>query len=516
MRPPLAPLALLAGSLLLGGCARAALQYGRDGLAPVDRIVRSDLEAGQYGSAYEASFQRDAGARDRLLRALAAGTLGLYASRTDSSVWALDRAWALTEDRWSKRVGNAAASLVTNDYVLPYTPGATERLFIPFYGALSWMSRGDHDDAAVEARRLSQLLGVAPDTGDASAARAGRDALEVRGLLHYLAGAVFEAAGDRTDADVSYRNAARLVRVPVSRDTTVADSLLGDVVVVLEQGFVGHPVPREETVWLTRDEYSALRMQGDAQSLQAANAIRLREGLRGYGAYYPRRRYEMGVSINWSEFADGRPVARAVSLVAPDAPPWTAGQRASGNVSRAVRADFERGQAARFTRALMRAATRATLVKAAGDQLDKAGGDDQPGGRRRGGRGNDRSGEHGGGAGATPGPRVSDDLVANGRTTDKEDRVSTAGRVLAGLGLFAIAAASEVNDVPDLRSWNLLPYDLRVLRLRLPAGEQDVRALVDGQEIIVGHATVRPGQVTVVAQRLFRSPAMAGVVAGGR
>ena len=237
-RRPMRPLlALLVSPLLLAGCARAAFQYGRDGLAPVDRTVRANLEAGQYGSAYEASFKQDAAARDRLLRALSAGTLGLYASRTDSSVWALDRAWALTEDRWSKKVGNAAASVVTNDYALPYTPGATERLFIPFYGALSWLSRGARDDAAVEARRLTQLLGVAPDSGGATAAG------EVRGLLHYVAGAVFEAAGDRTDADVAYRNAARLVSVPVSRDTTVADSLSGDVVVVLEQGFVGHPVP---------------------------------------------------------------------------------------------------------------------------------------------------------------------------------------------------------------------------------------------------------------------------------
>ncbi|MHB1312779.1 MAG: hypothetical protein ACYC3L_12255, partial [Gemmatimonadaceae bacterium] len=351
--------------------------------------------------------------------------------------------------------------------------------------------------------------GGPPDAGDASAGG------EVRGLLHYVAGVVFEAAGDRTDADVAYRNAARLVQVPVRRDTSVADSLAGDVVVVLEQGFVGHPVPRDATVWMTRDEYGSLRMQGDARSFQAAEAIRLREGLRGYGPYYPRRRYEMGVSINWSEFADGRPVARAVSLVASGAPTWTASVRASGNVSQAVRADFERGQAARFTRALIRAAARATLVKAAGDQLDRADGDDRRGAPRRGNRGNGGADDHGGGR-VSPGTRIGNDVAANGATVAKEDRKTAVGHVLAGIGLFAMAAASEVNDRPDLRSWNLLPYELRVMRLRLPAGEQDVRALVDGQEVIVGRANVRPGQVTVLAQRLFRSPAIAGVVAGGR
>ena len=203
-----------------------------------------------------------------------------------------------------------------------------------------------------------------------------------------------------------------------------------------------------------------------------------------------------------------------VSLASAGASSMTEWQRADGNVSRAVRADFERGQAARFTRALLRAAARATLVKVAGDQLSKADGDDRPGAPRHGERGNGRAGDRNGGATAAPGPRVGNDVAANGRTTDKEDGASTAVHVLAGLGLFAIAAVAEVNDRPDLRSWNLLPHDLRVMRLRLPAGEQDVRALVDGQEVIVGHANVRPGRVTVIAQRLFRSPANAGVVAG--
>ncbi len=506
MRPLVA---LLVSPLLLTGCARAALQYGHDGLAPVDRLVRARLEAGQYGSAYEAVFDADAAVRDRLLRALAAGTLGLYASRTDSSVWALDRAWALSEDRWSKRAGNAAASLVVNDYVLPYTPGPTERLFIPFYGALSWLSRGERDEAAVEARRLTQLLGIAPeDSGSVSAAG------EVRGLLHYVAGAVFEAAGDRTAAEVAYRNAARLAHVPVNRDTTVADALTGDVVVVLEQGFVGHPVPRDQTVWLSRDEFGALRVSDDERSRRAAHGILVREGMRAFRPYDARPRYEMGVSINWSEFADGRPVASVVSLSSLGTGGLSGAAAlvpTTGNVSRAVRADFERGQAARFTRALIRAAGRATLVKAAGDQLAKA----DEGERRRTGRRDRRDAAPAAGGGARGGARVGEEVVATADPKHEDDeKSSTVGRVLAGIGLFAIAAASEVNDRPDLRSWNLLPHDLRVVRLRLPVGEQDVRAVVDGREIIVGHALVRAGQVTVLSRRLFRAPPLGAAIAG--
>jgi hypothetical protein len=448
--------------------------------------VRANLSAGQFGSAYEAALGKDARLRDRLLRALSVGTLGLYASRTDSSVWALDRAWAMSEDRWSKHIAAGFASAVVNDYVLPYTPGRTERLFIPFYGALSWLSRGDRDDAAVEARRLAQLLGEA--SADSGYSVDG----EVRGLLHYVAGAVFEAAGDRGAAEVAYRNAARLVTVPLTRDSSAADSLSGDVVVVLERGFVGHPVPRDETIWVSRGELSSLRAGDDDRAMPVARRVGMREGMRGIGpGYYAPRGLDMGISINWAEFREPRDGASSVSVSA-----LGAAQSMSGgsNVTRAVRADFERGQPARFARALLRAATRATLYKAAGDQLARAGGDqgrtDKTVDRKRGRAPGDVSA-------TTDRPNTRD-----GKDDNKDD-AAVVGRVLAGIGLFALAATSQVNDRPDMRSWNLLPNDLRVVRLRLPSGEQEVRAVVDGEPVIVGRARVRAGQVTVLSYRTF-------------
>lgn len=485
---------LLASVVALGGCATSALQYGRDGLAPVDHRVRANLSAGQYGSAYEAALGKDAGLRDRLLRALAVGTLGLYASRTDSSVWALDRAFALAEDRWSKRLSNAVASIAVNDYALPYTPGPTERLFIPFYGALSWNARGDRDDAAVEARRLVQLLGEAQSDTAASSSD------ELRGLLHYVAGAVFETAGDRDAADVAYRNAARLVSVPVSRDTTVADSLCGDVVVVLERGFVGHPVPRDQTVWLSRDELTVLRRHDDDdRRLRTAGHVRVREGMLGYGPYYSRRGLDVGVSISWAEFRDGPDVAPVITLAAPGAAQSVPG---GGNVTRAVRADFERGQPARFARALLRASARAAVYKAAGDQLGKAGDED----KHRDPRGGGGAADRGGVTGVVTAKPAQTDVREKGTAGKKDGDAGVVGHVLAGLGLFALAATAEVNDVPDLRSWNLLPRDLHVVRLRLQAGDQVVRAVIDGEEVMVGRALVRRGRVTVLTQRLFRSP----------
>jgi len=494
--------ALTVLSVLLTGCAHAALQYGRDGLMPVDHAVRVRLAAGQFGSAYDAALGREARTRDRLLRALSVGALGLYANRTDSSVWALDRAWTLTEDRWSKRLSAGAAAVVVNDYLMPYTPGRTERLFIPFYGALSWLARHDAEDAAVEARRLTLLLGQADadSAGDADA--------DVRGVMHYVAGAVFEAAGDRSAAEVAYRNAARRLTVPVVRDTTAPDSLSGDVVVVVEQGFVGHPVPHDATVWVSRGEYDGLRRldrershgppDGDARIVRA---VGVREGARVLDAgffgpgYGPRFVTPVGLSLNWAEFRDGRAGAGMLEIAAAGASQEV---RGGGNVSRAVHADFERGQPARFARALLRAAGRATLYKAAGDQLAKAGSDLND-------DGNGRDRPHGRRAGAGNNARLpAGDPPATGDTPDDRTRTAAAvGRALLGLGLFAAAAASDVNDVPDLRSWNLLPHDVRVVRLRLPAGEREVQAVIDGRPVSVGRVLVRPGGVTVLSYRSF-------------
>lgn len=477
-------------TVALSGCATAALQYGRDGLAPVDREVRANLAAGQYGSAYEALRGADAHKRDLLLRVLSAGTLGLYANRTDSSVWALDRAWSLTEARWTKHIANGAASAVVNDYVLPYMPGRTERLFIPFYGALSWLSRGNRDEAAVEARRLVRSLGEASPDATSSAGAA------VQGQLHYVAGAIFEAAGERADAEVAYRNAARLVDIPVVRDSAMIDSLAGDVVVVLEQGFVGHPVPRDIDVWLSRDEQRLLRRNDRALALSAAESIRQRESLRAFQPWSGRRGFEVQVSISMAEFRDGHGASSSLTLAARDA---TQSLRTDGNVSSAVRADFERGQPARFTRALLRAATRTVLYKAAGDQLDQAMDDDKAHAPRG---GDSRRGTNV--RGPVPAERRGQDKGKDkGKDADTDSDVSSILHAIASVSLFALAATADVNDRPDVRSWNLLPHDLRVVRLRLPAGDQDVHVTIDGQDTTVGRAHVRAGGVTVLTQRLF-------------
>src|SRR5690606_30680845 len=90
-----------------------------------------------------------------------------------------------------------AASFLINDRVLEYTPAPSETAMIPFYRLLNYLALGEPDGAAVEARRISFLL----ERDDGKIGCAGT------GMLHYVAGLAFEAAGEVGDALVSLRQA---------------------------------------------------------------------------------------------------------------------------------------------------------------------------------------------------------------------------------------------------------------------------------------------------------------------
>jgi hypothetical protein len=208
-RRALAALAL-AGAAALGGCARATRALARPyvlaptGLEVPEQALRDALAAGRWDdAARRAASERGGGPSDPLLRALYAGTAEFYAGRYARSAEAFDRAGRLADERFTKRVSRGAAALLTNDRALPYLPGDNERLMAGYYGTLAYLHAGDLEGAAVEARRLALALQRADDR---------RDPMDrsLRAALRYLTGAVFEAAGDREDADVAYRNAALL------------------------------------------------------------------------------------------------------------------------------------------------------------------------------------------------------------------------------------------------------------------------------------------------------------------
>lgn len=276
-------LVLLAVALGSTGCARLFSSYdvAPNGMPRRDYTLRSLLATGRADSALaRVAPEGESAPEDELLRSLYSGILTHYLGAYDSSSVALERAAELAEDRYTKRVSRAALSLVTNDKVLPYEPGEAERLLIHYYAALNYLRRGDTEGAAVEARRLGLLferLGAPRDSAFA-------------GWLRYFSGVVFEAAGERNDAEVAYRNARALLGAAVPElgveiraegargggATKAGGDGVGEVLVLVEEGFVAHRVEQSIVVPLYGFELDRLSRGETSKRLEAAASLTAR------------------------------------------------------------------------------------------------------------------------------------------------------------------------------------------------------------------------------------------------
>lgn len=463
------------------GVVWTSADVSREGQVLDDHRLREALERGRFDSALVRATSTGRGApHDELLRTLYAGAVSYYAGRWNESAASLDRAAALAEDRYTKSLSKGAAAILSNDRVLPYAPGRTERLLVHYYAMLGRTRLGDTLGAAVEARRLSALL---------ERYREGRTDEEAgaHAALHHAAGAVFEIAGERNDADVAYRNAAALAKdslyasavspVPVapmlppvarrslasrrraSRPAPPAPAT-GEVVVLLEHGWVAHRVEDALVVSLdsgdlrvfgggrrSRGRHRHERPVGAAERiLSAMDADDASSGWR-HRRHGSTARVGGGdgrrlLTVAWARLAPPRREARCVALVVDSLP--AVHVRALGNLSDAAAADFRRQSAMMLARAIVRATARSAVARQA----------------RRGGE------------------------VA---------------------GMIASVGGSLLEHA-DLRSWQLLPNDIAVGRLRLPVGHHALHAVIEDahgvpRRVALGDVHVREGGVTLVTAR---------------
>ncbi len=271
-----APVLLLTAALALGssGCATLFRSYdvAPNGLQRDDAEIRTLLASERMDSARLASL--GAGKidlpEDPLLEALYTGALAHYAGEYSRSSADLIRANALAEDRYTSSVSRAALSLVSSDRSLEYEPSETERLLIHYYGALNHLALGDIDGAAVEARRLSNVLDRYDDAGSDRA----RSSLRV--FFRTFAGSVFEAAREWNDADVAYRKATGS---PTGGRTAAPEGAegTGEVIVLLERGFIAHRIEEALYISLLSDEVDALTgAEEDEDRAAVAGAISAR------------------------------------------------------------------------------------------------------------------------------------------------------------------------------------------------------------------------------------------------
>lgn len=484
----------------------------RAGLTESDWLLRQSLARGGYDSAAAlVGHNGPLEPGDELLASLYRGSTLYYAGKFGQAGGALDAAAIVADDRFTKSISKNLLALVTSDGALPYEPSQTERLMMNYYGMLDYLRRGDAMGAAVEARRISALL----ESFDTR-----RDSVDVptRALMNYLAGATFEAAGEKADADVSYRVARALagdsaLPFPLTGDSrrkaiasavrsaaarplpNVVDTLqpahgaprkgaksaigaavqTGEVVIVVEHGFIAHRVPRMLLVPVTQSEFD--KFGGDpAGTVEAAASIGLRTA--AFLALQPdqfmwRDDDDDGRSFTVRDTRDSAGVSIAYlmpvawsSLRRPYHPPWratllvdsvaTQSFGVTADLCNAVANDFRQQRGAALARGIARAGIKLALAKAAEKKAE------------------DKHGEFAGS--------------------------------LTRFGMNAINVATER---ADLRQWRLLPGELSIVRLILPAGTHDLaidyaaRPGDPPRRLVIGPTEIIPGHIAFATTRIW-------------
>ena len=488
------------------GAACARLFGGYDlapnGLTRQEERVRRLLADGRADSLHAAlEAGRLTPPEDRLLADLYRGVAALYGGDPATSAALLDSAAYLADDRQTRSISRAAASFLSSDRTLEWIPSPTERLLVPYFAAHAWLARGDVEGAAVEARRLSALLEEEEDPP--------AQGLPLRAALRYFAGAVFEAAGAHNDAGVAYRNAAAVsATVLPAVDSAPPVPGQGEVLVVLERGFVAHRVERSFNVVLEAPEIHALTEGHAGQRLAAATLVagwvlmdgmdggqtrrgralgtrrvRLAEATRdacaagvGSGVIHPPGGDTARAStpadtcgaegdgegteeesdtpyllrVAWPAYVETPlPGGPGAATVQADGTP-AVGVAGGGSVSASLTADFDRNKLELVARTLARAAAKAA--------------------------------------------------VSRGVEKEMAEKDETAGAILGILTNVGTALLERA----DTRGWNLLPGQIGLARLRLPAGAHHLQVTLDGDRVLdLGTVEVTPGTVRIVPARAW-------------
>lgn len=446
----------------MSGCSlfRATLNgydTGPDGISRAQQELREALVHGDFAVALGARED------DQLLRALSLGSSSYYASQYARSASLLDSAALLADDRITNSVSANALALVSSDLARPYQARRTERLFIPYYAMLAFARLDQWEDAAVEARRLGGLLAeYAADRVESERA--------MHATLHYLAGVMFERAGEKGDAQVAYRLARALLPEQVDSSRSQGSRGDGEILVVLERGFVAHRAteminvrlggedydapgtrPRERTVYEKAKAAARIAAGGNADLARlAAKADRRRDRdddrddddgyLLRVALPSIRRAPRMGGEPSMVVDGEGIPGARVGSVL-----------------DDAVGADQERERAGLMARATARAMAKYAVTKAVKDKKGEVAGS------------------------------------------------------LANVGASLMERA-------DVRSWHLLPQMVTLLRVRVPEGQRQLQLEVgEGrQRVDLGEVRVRAGQLTIVSTRVWRDIRNAPLLATAR
>ena len=182
---------------LLPFLALLCLNIGCGGYKMVE--VYSSLEAGNPEAAL-AYLDKKAPDKENLPFLFERGLVAHYADRYEESNAALSRAESISEDLYTRSISKEAAALLTTDLVRPYAGARYERLLSHYYRILNYLYLNEIEEALVECRRATDLIRYYVNEDE------DYDFFGAP-FLAYLAGILFESTGELNDAFISYQQA---------------------------------------------------------------------------------------------------------------------------------------------------------------------------------------------------------------------------------------------------------------------------------------------------------------------
>lgn len=168
------------------------------------REAREEFYSGQYS---DAARSLEKGAReegpDQLLYVLDRATALHHAGDYEESNEEFHIADKLAEIKDYTSVSAEAATLFTNEKIIPYKGEDFERILISQYLALNYLMLGKKEDALVECRRVNHKLHMMISQG--------KRKYKLNPMAMYVAAVIYEDSGEWNDAYVDYQNVYKLM-----------------------------------------------------------------------------------------------------------------------------------------------------------------------------------------------------------------------------------------------------------------------------------------------------------------
>ena len=187
------PFSVLSLVFFVTGCGGTFSQYGE-----IDR----NLNAGNPDKAVALiqEAKDDYGPKNRLLYLMDEGMVLHLAGRYHESNVVLEEAYLLVEELYTIRIRDEASAILLNETQLPFEGEPFEHVLINVIMGLNYALLQNWNEALVEARRIDHRLNVLSD-------RVEGQVYKEDPFARYLTGVLYEIAGDLNNAYVAYRKA---------------------------------------------------------------------------------------------------------------------------------------------------------------------------------------------------------------------------------------------------------------------------------------------------------------------